>query len=155
MRQGLSPVFRGEKDVRAVSALVIATMWSFVSSLEEIQEEKRGDANSTVLARFHVALENLEAGGVTLDILARKAGVSRGHLIKIVREKLGETPMELVWRERVKRAAKLLSETGLSLAEIADQTGFANAYHFSRRFRQQFGQAPRKWRMGNWSSPEN
>ncbi len=153
MRLGLKSAFRGERDVRAAVSLVIATMWSFVSSLDETQREKRGDGNSTALARFHSALENLDAGPRTLDSLARQAGVSRGHLIKIVRERLGRTPMELVWRERVKRAAKLLSETGLSLAEIADQTGFAHAYHLSRRFRQQFGRAPRQWRMGIWSGP--
>ena len=153
MRLGLKSAFRGGRDVPAAVSLVIATMWSFVSSLDETRVKKGGEGNSSALARFHSVLETLDAGPVTLDFLASRTGVSRGHLIKIVRERLGQTPMELVWRERVKRAAKLLSETGLSLAEVADQTGFANAYHFSRRFRQQFGRAPRQWRMGIWSVP--
>jgi AraC-like DNA-binding protein len=149
LRQGLRSPFQGAGDSRAAAALVLAILWMFVSSLDEPSGEP-GDPNSTALARFHAALAGLGAGKVTLDHLARQAGVSRGHLIKIVRERLGQTPMELVWQERVRRAARLLRETGLSLEQVAAETGFANAYHFSRRFRRQFGQPPRVWRRGKW-----
>jgi len=157
IRLGLSgtppaPGGRGETgESRAVTSLVIAAIWSFVASLDFAPAEQ--SLNETALARFHAAVEALGSQKATLDELARQAGVSRGHLIRIVRESMGITPMEAVWRSRVTRAARLLSESGLSIAEVADQTGFANAYHFSRRFRQQLGQPPRVWRMERWGSP--
>ena len=138
----------GVEESRPVISLVVATIWSFIASLDSAPAAT--SLNETALARFHAAVETLGPGKVTLEGLARQAGVSRGHLIKIVRESLGITPMEALWRSRVTRAARLLSESGLSIAEIADQTGFANAYHFSRRFRQQLGQPPRIWRMERW-----
>lgn len=139
----------GGVEVRSTEALVIAAMWAFVIALGRGAQPGL-DSGKTVMGRFHAAVESMGAAPIRLEDMARKAGVSRGHLIKVVREHLGITPMEAVWRTRVTRAAKLLRETGLSVAEVAHQTGFANAYHFSRRFRQQFGQPPRTWRAAVW-----
>ena len=137
-------------EMRPASTLVLAAMWDFVASLGREPAEQSVEFRLTAMARFHAAVESLGTREATLEHLARQSGVSRGHLIKLVREHLGVTPMEMVWRSRVMGAAKLLSETGLSVSEAAHQSGFANAYHFSRRFRQQFGQPPRVWRVKNW-----
>ncbi len=145
-----SPVPDDPAEIRSTSSLVIAAMWAFVANLKQDPVERSPDWKLSAIGKFRAAVENLGSGKATLDCLARKSGVSRGHLTKLVSQHLQATPMEIVWRSRVTRAAKLLSETGLSVAEVAHQTGFANAYHFSRRFRQQFGQAPRAWRAGDW-----
>ena len=42
--------------------------------------------------------------------------------------------------------------TGLSIKEIAEHCGFANAFHFSRKFKLAYGQSPRLWRSQKWSS---
>jgi len=42
--------------------------------------------------------------------------------------------MEKLWLIRLEEAARLLSQTGLGVAEVAYRTGFANPFHFSRRF---------------------
>lgn len=130
--------------------LALAAIWAFVASLGEERSER--SLNQTALAKFHSAVGSLGSRPISLTSLAGQCGVSAGHLTKLVREHLGTTPMEVVWRSRVTRAARALSETGLSVAEVADQTGFANAYHFSRRFRQQFGQSPRAWRIAAWGT---
>ena len=51
--------------------------------------------------------------------------------------------LELV---RLSRAAVLLQRSNASLAEVADATGFANAYHLSRRFRAAYGVPPGRFR---------
>lgn len=135
-------------ETQSISCLVLTTIWAFAASLGEERAER--SLNQTALAKFHSAVESLGSRHITLASLARQCGVSEGHLIKLVREQIGTTPMEIVWRSRVQRAARLLSETGLSIAEVAEQTGFANAFHFSRRFRQQFEQSPRAWRIAAW-----
>lgn len=150
IRLGLSAGEGNLPDPRQASSLVIAAMWAFVSAIEWENAAQNVDLGASALGRFHAAVESLGTKAITLKDLAGQAGVSSGHLIKLVRERLGMTPMEAVWRSRVTRAAKLLSETGLSVAEVAHHTGFANAYHFSRRFRRQFGQSPRAWRVANW-----
>ncbi len=131
---------------RPIISLVIATMWAFAAGVQDRLPKNAPSLRNPALGRFQNAVESLGPENTTLTALANRAGVSRGHLIKLTNDHLGLTPMEVVWRTRVRNAAKLLRETGLSLAEVAHQTGFSNAYHFSRRFKQQFGQAPKDWR---------
>jgi AraC-like DNA-binding protein len=45
-----------------------------------------------------------------------------------------------------------LNATGLAIGEIALHCGFANAFHFSRKLRQVYGESPRRWRAGAWKS---
>ncbi len=134
---------------RPTISLVIATMWAFAAGVQNRLINALPSSSTPALARFQNAVDSLGPEPITLAKLANRAGVSRGHLTKLTNDHLGLTPMEVVWRARVRNAAKLLHETGLSLAEVAHQTGFSNAYHFSRRFKQQFGQAPRDWRRHN------
>lgn len=51
--------------------------------------------------------------------------------------------LELV---RLARSAVALQRSNASLAEIAHRGGFANAYHFSRRFRLTYGRPPGEYR---------
>ena len=43
-------------------------------------------------------------------------------------------------------ACRLLADPALTLAEIAERTGFADRFHFSRRFKQRVGQTPAAYR---------
>ncbi len=134
---------------RPTISLVIATMWAFAAGVQPRLPNAGPALRTPALGRFQNVVESLGPENISLTALASRVGVSRGHLIKLTNDHMGLPPMELVWRTRVRNAAKLLSETGLSVAEVAHQTGFANAYHFSRRFKQQFGLAPREWRRQN------
>lgn len=136
-----------------VAPLVLSAIWSFCAS---VSAEPEGVAvvHEPALERFQRAMEKRLAEAVTLADLAQEAGVSRGHLIKLVSEKWGATPMEVFWRHRTDAGARLLRETGLTIGEVADRTGFANPYHFSRRFRQRYGASPRVWRLRCWGPSE-
>jgi transcriptional regulator GlxA family with amidase domain len=47
---------------------------------------------------------------------------------------------------RLSQAARLLQETTLPIADIANVTGFASPSSFTRAFREKFGHAPRQQR---------
>ena len=52
-------------------------------------------------------------------------------------------------RQRIRLAARLLKESGLSIAEIADRTGFCNPAYFTNTFRHATGQTPKSWRASS------
>lgn len=72
---------------------------------------------------------------VEVDELAAAASVSVGHLFRVFRQHYGCGPARVLELVRLSRAAVLLQRSNASLAEVAAATGFANAYHLSRRFR--------------------
>jgi AraC family transcriptional regulator len=47
---------------------------------------------------------------------------------------------------RLARAATLLVRSNLSVAAVAHACGFANPYHFARRFHRRYGQPPGRYR---------
>jgi transcriptional regulator GlxA family with amidase domain len=83
---------------------------------------------------------------LSLDWMARTAGVSRAHLARLFREHLGATPVEALRVMRLDRAAGLLARTNLEVQAVAERCGFANAFHFSRLFHRQYQHSPRAFR---------
>ena len=67
--------------------------------------------------------------------LAALAGCGVAHLGRTMREHLALTPTEWILRLRVERAARLLSATSYSVAEVSLLAGFENLSNFHRRFR--------------------
>ncbi|TDE09067.1 helix-turn-helix transcriptional regulator [Jiangella asiatica] len=83
---------------------------------------------------------------VTLADLADAAGVSISTLCRVFRRQFGIGPVAALERLRLARAEPLLWMSNLSLNAVALQCGFADAYHFSRRFRAIYGVAPSAFR---------
>jgi AraC-like DNA-binding protein len=89
--------------------------------------------------------ENL-AKPITHDLLARTAGLSPSRFHFLFRSALGCAPYEYVQKLRLKRAQELLIRTDRSVAEIGQDVGHADPYHFSRTFRRIVGMSPVKYR---------
>jgi transcriptional regulator GlxA family with amidase domain len=64
----------------------------------------------------------------------------------VFRHHYGIGPVAAVELLRLARAATLLSRSNLSVAAVARDTGFANPYHFSRRFQRVYDQPPGRYR---------
>lgn len=83
---------------------------------------------------------------VPLEELAATAGLTVGHLSRLFSQAFGHglsASLELV---RLGRAAIELQRSNLTLDEIARHAGFANPYHFSRRFSHAYGIPPGRFR---------
>ena len=89
--------------------------------------------------------ENL-AGRVRLSDLAHECGLSISHFGRSFKASFGMSAHRWLVHRRVERTKELMAQTGESLAEIADSTGFADQAAFTRAFRQIVGVSPGRWR---------
>ncbi|MBM7569174.1 AraC family transcriptional regulator [Paenibacillus sacheonensis] len=80
--------------------------------------------------------------------LARAVGLSTYHFIRLFRQATGMTTVQYLTRIRMEKAVGLLRDTELSLAAIAEQTGFSSVNYFNRTFRQWVGVTPGRFRTG-------
>ncbi|WP_211217758.1 helix-turn-helix domain-containing protein [Rubellimicrobium thermophilum] len=80
------------------------------------------------------------------EALARRAGVSLRRLEMLFREHLGASPGAYYLSLRLSAARRLVTDTALPLAEVAERTGFASLSAFSRAFRRHAGMTARKAR---------
>jgi signal transduction histidine kinase/ligand-binding sensor domain-containing protein/DNA-binding response OmpR family regulator len=81
----------------------------------------------------------------TVDALAERLTMSRGHLHRRLRDLLGETPTDVIRRVRLERAAQLLAGRSGSVSEVAYAVGFKSVSHFSKSFRDQFAMTPSQY----------
>ena len=79
---------------------------------------------------------------LSLDDLARRAGLSRFHFARAFRAETGQAPMAWLRGQRVEEARALLLTTALPLRAIARKVGFPDEFHLSRVFRRVSGQNP-------------
>ena len=86
---------------------------------------------------------------ISVEDIARAAGISRSLLERKFRDAFGRSPWEHVLQLRLRHAEQLLSQTRLSITEIAERTGFGAPEYFSAIFRKLTGMTPRAARKGD------
>jgi AraC family transcriptional regulator len=95
--------------------------------------------------RFVRVLDYIEhhlGDAISLEDLARVAGVSRFHFARQFRTRTGESPMGYLMRTRVERAKTRLRDPRIRVIDIATELGFADQSHFARTFRRLVGMPP-------------
>ena len=86
------------------------------------------------------------ANGVSMRAAASEACMSPYHFIRLFRILFRETPHAYLTGVRLQEARRLLSESGMPLAEVAFQVGFKEASSFSRLFKQRYWMSPTEYR---------
>jgi AraC-like DNA-binding protein len=84
------------------------------------------------------------AESLSLEDLANELSMSKCHLARCFERSLGIPPHRYRRLLRL-RAARRLLERGLSVGEAANETGFADAPHLTRAFREWLGVSPGAW----------
>ena len=83
---------------------------------------------------------------ITLEDIARAAGMSRKYVCSFFKEMTTKTPMEYLKLYRIERAARKLINTDMSVTEIALSCGFNDFSYFIKTFKQIKGTTPAKYR---------
>lgn len=82
----------------------------------------------------------------TIDKMARKLAVSRGHLTRVFTEKMSITPYQYVANAKARKACQLLSENKHTNEEIAEMIGCVSSIQFYRFFKRVVGVTPGQYR---------
>lgn len=122
----------------------LANLWlaAILTELQRLQEPRTEDW----IAQLKRSIFNRLARRIQLDDLAREVGMSKFHLSRRFKAATGLSPMQFVNRLRIEQAKGELLHTDQPIEAIAEATGFCDAGHLSRRFRQIFGENPGAFR---------
>ena len=134
-----------QSELFAMNALETALLWL------DTQNPLRGRMDDRLLRVMeHIGAEL--AGDLSVDALARVATLSPSRLSHLFTASLGIPPQRYVERERLTRAAQLLTSTDRAVGEIARDVGWDDPLYFSRRFSNLHGHSPTAHRR-QWSNP--
>jgi len=95
----------------------------------------------------HEASLHFDAG-LSVEALARAAGVSVFHACRVFRRVMGTSIHRHVQEARLRHALALVLDTRMPLAEVALEAGFANQGHLGNAFQRRYGQTPGAARRG-------
>ncbi|MFW6303267.1 MAG: AraC family transcriptional regulator [Candidatus Sumerlaeota bacterium] len=105
---------------------------------EEISSPGR-DRRITKARRYMTENHGVE---VTVEELARRAGLSVRHFAKLFREQTGQSPKEYLLEKRMHSAKFLLQDSGMTVKECAFLLGYSDPFVFSRQFKRVIGVTP-------------
>lgn len=81
----------------------------------------------------------------TVDSIARALGYHRSHLTKLFKDTTGLSPMQYLFKVRMKKAETLLA-SDLTVAQVAASVGYNDPLFFTKQFRKWSGESPTSFR---------
>ena len=133
-----------------------------ISSFYELLWRLRGlesgeeSEKSKIPHKIHLAREYMYecSGDIQFSIasLASRLGVSSSYLRKEFSKAYGKSPIAFLRELRVANAKSIMSSEFLSIAQIAEQSGFSSASYFIQVFHKLVGESPDKYRQRLYSS---
>lgn len=78
--------------------------------------------------------------------IAMSAGVSESECLRCFHTIIGTTPIQYLRQFRIQRSAQMLTNSSLSVSEIATRCGFQDVSYFTKTFRELRGCAPSEYR---------
>ena len=110
-----------------------------ISSETEMALSVNDQLLQTVFSHIEEHLHDDQFG---VDKLSKLAGMSRKHLNNKIKSLTKQTTNELIRNFRLRKAAYLLSEKGISVSKTCYQVGFNNLSYFSKCFADFYGKRP-------------
>ncbi|MET0795320.1 MAG: AraC family transcriptional regulator [Polyangiaceae bacterium] len=130
-------------DAEAVESAYHSTTAALLRAVGHGPEAPRAPSHPTVRRAALYASTNL-GEALSLEQIAREVHLSKCHLVRCFQNAIGVPPHRYRTLLRLQQARRLL-EAGHAVADVADQTGFADAPHLTRSFREWLGVSPAAW----------
>jgi AraC-like DNA-binding protein len=112
----------------------------------EIASGSTDRADAQFLSRaIGVTEKNMSDFEFGIEKMAKELAVSRRQLYRKIKTALNCTPNDFIRLLRLNRAAKLLSNSRLTVAEITHAVGFSDLKYFRTIFRRHFGVVPKDY----------
>ena len=125
-RKKLSQMFSNTDENGVYEKLSNETDKSFVTQLRKIIQENLGNSEFNV------------------ERIGDEIGLSRVQLYRKVKALTGHSPVEMLRKARLMRARHLLRTTEKSVSEVAYAVGFSTPSYFSKCYKDEFGESPKK-----------
>jgi AraC family transcriptional regulator, regulatory protein of adaptative response / DNA-3-methyladenine glycosylase II len=91
-------------------------------------------------------IEDGVANELDLALLAKKVGVTDRHLRRIFSDEFGVSPVQFAQTQRLLLAKRLMTDTTMSVTDVAFASGFSSVRRMNTLFAERYGFAPTRLR---------
>ncbi|RTE11357.1 response regulator transcription factor [Paenibacillus whitsoniae] len=132
----------GSKSLAALKAQVHEVM----AMLGKEAEEPSAEQGKKVIKDILKLIEDNYMSDISLKWLADRVFLTQTYLSYLFHKEVGQTIVKFITLVRMQKAAALLRDTHLTIAEISQQVGFMNNSYFCKMFKIYHGCSPAKFR---------
>lgn len=142
------PLLQEEYFHRLLEKMFIAHQ-NVVQEVNQLPFVKKA-TREEIYRRVYIAKEYLQAcyaETLTLEDLAKIAGMSVNHFLRSFKQIFGISPYQYLKQLRLEKASKMLMENNLSISDICYSIGFESLSSFSWLFKKWKGSSPEQFRQ--------
>ncbi len=126
----------------AATFLAVHLLQNYSTQKSSIREYEGGLRQQQLKQAIDYIQDNLTQD-ISLDAIANYLGISRYHFCRLFKQSTGLSPHQYVIQQRVERAKQLLLQGEMTIADIAQDCGFAHQSHLYRHFKRLTGVTPK------------
>jgi len=140
----LFQALKDEEMLEDLSSQVILLLESYITQVEALRESRSQRMLIQEVKQF--IEEHYANAQMSLEWLSEKFGINGKYLSKLFKDEFGLKFVDFLIELRMNEAKRLLSETELSVQEIAEKVGYSSPISFSRSFKKVAGVPPADYR---------
>lgn len=121
-----------------------------LNMLQDVRTGGHSSLSNQLAERTAAYIQHHYAEPVSNETLAAALHFHPNYIVRCMKEKFAQTPIEYLQAFRMDRAKRLLLTTEWTIERIAEEIGFRYAPYFSSRFKRSTGMSPLQFRKQYW-----
>jgi len=142
LRSETIPALKNAASLEEMDSVLARSLHQFVDYAFDFAEIKHSDT----IYRVMEYIKSNHSRKITLEEIAAYVHLSGSHVSSLFRRETGQTLSAYLSHVRIEKSKQLLQTTDVPISEIGALCGFEDQSYFSRVFKQQTGQSPKKYR---------
>ena len=106
---------------------------------------KSTDRNSRIVKKIIDIINERYFEDLSMEMFAQEVYLSPNYIRKIFKDETGQTILEYITQVRMKKAAEMMKDPSLKVADISRNVGYESVSYFGQLFKQYFGVTPKEY----------
>ncbi|MDL2223342.1 helix-turn-helix domain-containing protein [Bacteroidales bacterium OttesenSCG-928-M11] len=140
---------RGEIDLFLIYIYLSASIYEIKRMMQKSHLDFYPAQSFFIVKQYGELLSQNITKEHSITYYAEQLRISPNHLNKVVKTVTGKTAIQLLNEIRLELAREYLTNSELSISEVAYQLGFEDPSYFSRYFKKGTGISPSEWKTHN------
>jgi two-component system response regulator YesN len=115
----------------------------------QVKEEVSEVCTNSIVNEVLDEVKQNYTDNISLHEMAQDRNVSQGYLSNLIKKESGMTFSQHLTRLRINKSKEKLTQTNLSILEVAELVGYSDYYYFIKVFKKEVGITPFQFKKMN------